>query len=159
MRLPSSAFNGTLLWTSPNGTTYTSNTVSFTNVVDGDNAVEGNWTLDISFTNDCAAPLAPQNMNFTVNIDATLSTSDFNLEELVLFPNPTKNSVTIKGMKSTKDLKVGIIDITGRVLLNQVDITTSNKEVKVDMSKLSSGTYFITLENNEFNTVKKVIKK
>ena len=58
--------------------------------------------------------------------------SDFNLEELVLFPNPTKNSVTIKGMKSTKDLKVGIIDITGRVLLNQVDITTSNKEVKVD---------------------------
>ena len=62
-------------------------------------------------------------------------------------------------MKSTKDLKVGIIDITGRVLLNQVDITTSNKEVKVDMSKLSSGTYFITLENNEFNTVKKVIKK
>lgn len=159
LRLPASAFNGTLLWTSPNGTTYTSNTVSFTNVVDGDNAVEGNWTLDISFTNDCAAPLAPQNMNFTVNIDATLSTSDFNLEELVLFPNPTKNSVTIKGMKSTNDLKVGIIDITGRVLLNQVDITTSNKEVKIDMSKLSSGTYFITLDSNDFSTVKKVIKK
>ena len=98
-------------------------------------------------------------MNFTVNIDATLSTSDFNLEELVLFPNPTKNSVTIKGMKSTNDLKVGIIDITGRVLLNQVDITTSNKEVKIDMSKLSSGTYFITLDSNDFSTVKKVIKK
>lgn len=159
LRLPATAFNGTLVWTSPNNTTYTSNTVSFTNIADGDTAVEGNWTLQISFTNDCGVTLAPQNMNFTVVIDPALSVDQFNLEQLVLFPNPTKNSVTIKGMKSTKDLKVGIIDITGRILLNQVDISTSDKEVKIDMSKLSSGTYFITLENNDFNTVKKVIKK
>jgi extracellular elastinolytic metalloproteinase len=159
LRLPASAFNGTLIWTSPNGTTYTTNTVSFSSVVDGDNAVEGNWTLQVSFTNDCAPALAPQNMNFTVVIDPLLSTSEFNLEQLVLFPNPTNSIVFIKGMKTTKDLKVGIIDITGRILLNQIDISTNDKEVKVDMSKLSSGTYFITLENNDFKTIKKVVKK
>ena len=159
LRLPASAFNGTLIWTSPNGTTYTTNTVSFSSVVDGDNAVEGNWTLQVSFTNDCAPALAPQNMNFTVVIDPLLSTSEFSLEQLVLYPNPTNSTVFIKGMKSTKDLKVGIIDITGRILLNQVDVSTNDKEVKVDMSKLSSGTYFITLENNDFKTIKKVVKK
>ena len=62
-------------------------------------------------------------------------------------------------MKSTQDFKVSILDITGRVLVKQVAITKNNNEVKIDMSRLSSGTYFITLDSNNFNVVKKVIKE
>ena len=159
LRLPATAFNGTILWTGPDNTTYTTNSVNFTNITDNDAAIEGAWTAQASFTNDCGSSLAPQMINFTVVIDPLLSTDDFNLNNVVLYPNPTKSTISIKGMKSVQDLKVSILDITGRVLVNQVNISKSNNEVKIDMNQLSSGTYFITLDSDNFNVVKKVIKE
>jgi hypothetical protein len=72
LQLPDTAFVGTLLWTAPNGTQYTTNTVNFSGVAAGDTTVEGNWTVVPTFTLDCPGSTGDQTINFTVAISATI---------------------------------------------------------------------------------------
>ena len=157
--IPSNVYQGTVLWTAPNGTTYTTDTIGFTNVTDNDTAVEGNWTAQFSFTNDCGNTLAPQVLNFVVDVDGILGVEDFSINQITLFPNPTKSSITITGLQSMQDVKISVIDIMGRVLSNDVSINAESKNrMTVNMSQLSSGTYFIEIKSNDSRTIKKVIK-
>jgi hypothetical protein len=159
LTIPSSAFNGTVLWTAPNGTTYSTSTVSFTNIQDNDTAVEGNWSAEFTFTNDCGNTLAPQIINFIVDIDGSLGVTSFDLDKISLFPNPTKSRVTITGLKNLSETNISIIDIMGRILSNNVTVNEiSANTISLDMSQLSSGTYFIEIKSKENRTVKKLIK-
>ncbi len=159
LRIPNASFNGTIVWTGPNGTTYSNNSVSFTSIVDGDPAIEGNWNAQVSFTNDCGNAFAPQSIDFIIDIDAALSVSDFALSQIALFPNPTNNSVTISGLQQLQDVTINVIDIMGRVLSNNVTINAQSKDrMTVNMSNLSSGTYFLEIKSQDNRTVKKVIK-
>jgi hypothetical protein len=159
LTIPSSAFNGTVLWTAPNGATFTTSTVSFTNIQDNDTAVEGNWSAEFTFTNDCGNTLAPQIINFIVDIDGALGVTSFDLDQILLFPNPTKNRVTITGLKNLSETNISIIDIMGRILSNNVTVNEiSANRISLDMSQLSSGTYFIEIKSKENRTVKKLIK-
>ena len=163
LRIPASVFDGVAVWTAPNGTEYNSNVVNLTNLIDGDTAVDGVWSLDVAFTNDCpSSTFALQNMTFTVNVDPTLSI-DENIKNIIddfsVFPNPTSGLLNIFTSKNIKDAKISIFDVTGRVLLNQVNIQQVNNNRKtVDMSNLAVGAYFISIEYNNLKTVKRVIK-
>lgn len=159
LRLPATAFDGTLVWTGPNAVTYTSNSLSFTSVADNDVAVEGAWTVQASFTNDCGSSFTPQVVNFTVNIDASLSLLDNNINEFSVFPNPTNGIVTVSGLNKSKSLNLQLIDITGRVVYAKVVKTNNQNKIEINMSSLSTGTYFIQIESDYNKTVKKIIKR
>lgn len=159
LRLPASAFDGTLIWTGPDATTYTTNSLSFNAVADNDPAVEGSWTVQASFTNDCGSSLAPQAINFTVNVNATLSVQDNVFDEFKVFPNPTNGIVTISGLNKSNTLNIQLIDISGRVIYTKNLKTINQNKTELDMSDLSTGTYFIQIETDINKTVKKIIKR
>jgi hypothetical protein len=71
------------------------------------------------------------------------------IEEILVYPNPVKNSFVVKGNNGLWQ-KINLIDNTGKLIsLNAEKINA--EEVKIDISKykLSSGWYILSLENND----------
>lgn len=68
-----------------------------------------------------------------------------------VFPNPATEYFVVNAQRGT----ASIIDITGKVLVSQ-DLTLSNT---INVSNLSTGVYFVKVENNEGMTVQKVVIK
>lgn len=159
LRLPASAFNGTLIWTGPDAATYTTNSLSFNAVADNDPAVEGAWTVQASFTNDCGSSFAPQAINFTINVNPSLSVEDNTFNDFKVFPNPTNGIVTISGLNNSNTLNIQLVDISGRVIYRKELKTINQNKTELDLSGLSTGTYFIQIETDLNKTVKKIIKR
>ncbi|MEH6763990.1 MAG: T9SS type A sorting domain-containing protein [Aequorivita antarctica] len=87
-----------------------------------------------------------------------LSTSDFQKNEFLLYPNPAKDKLFLSATNPTENLKVKIFNIEGKLLSNQ-EIELQN-QTSIDVSNLSSGMYFLNIEDESGKMeVKKFIKE
>lgn len=84
----------------------------------------------------------------------SLSTDDFNVASIALYPNPTKNEFTVK---SASDLKsVQIFDVQGRLLETHVGTST---EMQVSLHSKSKGVYFVKAISEKGNAVIRIVKE
>lgn len=83
----------------------------------------------------------------------TLGTSEsiFDSNDIVVYPNPTANYINI--ISKDKIKKISIYSLNGSQI-----IIKSNKN-NVDLKDLPSGSYFLQVETENGNFVKKIIKK
>jgi hypothetical protein len=99
--------------------------------------------------------------DYSINItNATLNLNTFNETNVLIYPNPFKNTLYIK-LINNNSLDLQVIDITGRVITNVPDITPVNNLIELQtISNLSAGTYFVKLTDKALNTsiIKRVIK-
>ncbi|GAK91461.1 hypothetical protein JCM19298_2747 [Nonlabens ulvanivorans] len=92
--------------------------------------------------------------NFTVS-DATASLEDFSSNHLSLYPNPANNMMSIKSDTVSMN-NLSIVDMNGRELIN---LDLDNKLVKhLDISRLASGVYLMTVNTSQGNVTKRFIK-
>ena len=76
-----------------------------------------------------------------------------NEEPMFIFPNPSFNQITLVDIKIENDYTYSITDITGKICFQSKLI-----KKEIDISKLSSGLYFIRIENNNETKQAKFIK-
>ncbi|RYM34756.1 PKD domain-containing protein [Brumimicrobium glaciale] len=93
---------------------------------------------------------------FTINVSSTPNTVGLNNEvnlnlEVDIYPNPTSNQLSILTELSLN--KVTIFDFTGKILKTAIDGFD-----KIDVSDLSSGTYFIVLSTEKGSINKRFVK-
>jgi len=74
-------------------------------------------------------------------------------ENVSVFPNPTKNIISIKNIDRETAYK--IFNINGKIIIRGI-ISESNE---INIKEFSKGIYFIELENENMLTVRKIIKK
>ena len=79
-----------------------------------------------------------------------------------LFPNPARNmvSVIINGEDEIADVNLSILDLTGKVVLNNLIFNQikNGTEINIDVSSLANGVYFINLnDDKETKSTKKLI--
>lgn len=87
---------------------------------------------------------------------AALGTNDFALSQLVMYPNPATNNLTISSMDNT-EYEVSIVDIQGRILQTT---TLDSSETNINVSSLSTGMYQIVFSNDsKIVGSKKLIKQ
>ncbi|NQY07870.1 MAG: T9SS type A sorting domain-containing protein, partial [Flavobacteriaceae bacterium] len=154
--LPASAFSGTLVWTAPDLSTFTTNSVNLPSIVDA-GPYEGNWTVAITFTPNCGT--SPQVVNFAINVDPLLSIDDNEFNDLRVYPNPTDANIYITSSNNLENVSVSIVDISGRRLQNNFSPTQiSPNELSLDMSQLATGTYFLILNDDQNRSVRTIIK-
>ena len=99
-----------------------------------------------------ASPECPAGIFDFVN---SLSTNDFieiPTQDLLLYPNPVKNTLSFKS--DSKIEKLIISDLTGKVIKMQ---TTNNKQI--DVEKLSKGIYIIEVISTQGKVKKKFLKE
>ena len=85
-----------------------------------------------------------------------LGVDDISAEAMVnIYPNPTNNSVSIEYNLELGPVKIELIDARGRIIET---FNPSDHKVKINMSTLASGIYFIRLSSETSSTFRKVIK-
>ncbi|KUJ52763.1 M1 family aminopeptidase [Chryseobacterium sp. JAH] len=107
------------------------------------------------FTETVAFPIASVEFNYeyqileknsTVTQDNTLSTYDIKLDQFAIYPNPAKDELFVSGLKRQTEYSIYTSD--GRL------VKKGKTEKKIDVSTLSSGVYFIDIEQAKFKFVK-----
>lgn len=81
--------------------------------------------------------------------------------EVSIAPNPATSFVTVKLdlNEAAKDVKIGIMDMTGRIL-NVINVGATQKEnVQVDVSNYAPGTYFMTILTEKSFSPLKFVKQ
>ncbi len=105
----------------------------------------------------CAEPLTVTTQiindeNCTVNVSEQL------LNSFTVFPNPTKNNLTIKTANALLDTEIIISDFRGRIVLKK-SVLITNTALNIDVSNLENNIYFITLINQQNKSTQKFVKK
>lgn len=86
-------------------------------------------------------------------IDSSLSNSEFEKNGFSLYPNPAKNSFSVKSGTSELIKTVLVYDLSGKMLLSK-KVIISNNETTISTENLTSGIYLVTIETtngNKFN--------
>ena len=76
------------------------------------------------------------------------------MAQLKYFPNPVDSELNITYVEEVT--KVEVFTITGQKVLSS---NYQSNEVKVDLSRLSSGTYLVRIDTEKASQFVKVIKK
>lgn len=93
---------------------------------------------------------------FQTEFVETLSVASFESARFKLFPNPTKDEVTIQLANSNFETgKVNIYNIQGKLILK--DINIQEHASSLDISNLESGLYFVALTVGNSSSVQKLI--
>lgn len=85
----------------------------------------------------------------TVNIEPLLD-----LKMLATFPNPTNGLVSVWLPSETVFQKLSLFDLKGRLVISE---TNFNSSTKLNLSNLSNGIYFLRLESNGQQIIRKIV--
>ncbi len=100
-------------------------------------------TLDIGYVGSQVH--CKDTLLFQLGNNTTVEEIDFN-KILKIYPNPAKEQLTIIGLDKLNINKIEIFDISGKVL-KTIDVYQTSEELKINISDLNEGIYFIKLEN------------
>ncbi|WP_130734265.1 peptide-N-glycosidase F-related protein [Flavobacterium sp. J27] len=82
-----------------------------------------------------------------------LSTEDFNITTIDIYPNPTTNFINVKS--SIVVTSVELLDLEGRVLTSQI---VNGYDCKYDLSTMAKGIYFLKVNADQNSQIEKIIK-
>lgn len=76
-------------------------------------------------------------------------------------PNPAKTALKISFTPESTDLSTSfvVLDITGKICLSVKNVQLQNKEALLDISKLTSGIYFVKIQTKDSNQIVKFVKE
>ena len=80
--------------------------------------------------------------------------SEIKNNKIKVYPNPFNDYITIS-IGNDKLSEVSITDIVGKVVVNKKYF---DETFKIDLSTLSTGTYIVTIKNNNTVTTEQIIK-
>ncbi len=110
------------------------------------------FTQSISFT-IASILFDPESDLISKNNSVLLDTNEFELDtEIILYPNPTSNTITIEKPNSLEVNTIRIYNVLGQLLLEQQWSSTLN------LTSIASGLLFIQLETNEGIINKSMLK-
>lgn len=97
--------------------------------------------------------------DYTINITKTLNTNTVALKsDIELYPNPVKSKLYLKAENNIlANSSIKIYNLNGKLVLT--DEINSNGSHAIDVSSLTSGMYFILIENEKISHSLKFIKQ
>ncbi len=93
------------------------------------------------------------------NVNVTVTTSVNNPEfdnAISVYPNPAKDVVNVRvNLVDSKNLQFTVTDLSGKQILS-ANAKGNNFTQRIDVSKISAGTYFLKIESEGKTSVKKI---
>jgi hypothetical protein len=132
-------------WHNQNGPIAGANSHIFTPTESGDyfiTVVVGNCQFQLTSNTVSFMPSSVENLSNSVSV----------------FPNPTYDYIEIHGIISKNTVHYSIIDANGRkVKRGSIPLESVNKPFKINLSNLSSGVYWLSLDTDESNLYTKIL--
>ena len=91
-------------------------------------------------------------------VDGSLSSAEFSMDEVSIYPNPTKGVFTVS-YGSLNPEKIEIFDVTGKNILTLEGNLLSDSATQINLEKAAIGVYFVKISNDNNQIVKRIIKK
>jgi hypothetical protein len=140
----SSANFATFQWTAPSsGTVYLYSTGLGVNNANGDNGDKQ------AFYNLVLTP-AP----------LSISETNININEVTLYPNPSKEDAIINfSLSKHSQILINITDLNGKIVSSQMneEANAGSYSKKLDLSDLNDGTYFVKIKSDDNSVTKKLV--
>lgn len=96
--------------------------------------------------------------DYTVNVVTALSVSENEFEAFSLFPNPNNGSFRLKLQSNSKDnINIEICDLRGRKVFKRNYENTLNFDQTIELKKVASGLYLITVSDGQIKTTKRLV--
>lgn len=89
-----------------------------------------------------------------ISVQTTLGTADFDLKNVVAYPNPVKDILNISLVQNI--MAVSLYNVLGQEIQKKL---YDSKEITIDFSNLLAGTYFVKVTSNDGVKTLKVIKE
>ncbi len=139
--------NGALQWQKTLGGTDDDQAISILQTIDGGYVVSGgSSSIDGDITSG-------QTGWWLVKLGPDLATTDFQQQNITLFPNPATNKLHLQTANNISLDKITITDLTGKVVLTQTSNTT-----QVNVELLASGMYIIEAVSGDEKLISKFLK-
>jgi hypothetical protein len=94
--------------------------------------------------------------NFLIN--GTLSSQNFELQNVVVYPNPSKGIFNIS-LGNLQPETIEVYDVMGKLIMKKNAISVTNFQTSIDLSAVAQGIYFIKISANGQNSVKRIVKE
>ncbi len=95
---------------------------------------------------------------FSISFDNGLGIQDYSIGEIVAYPNPAKDIVTIEfDNNESENLEIEMYDITGAILYKDSFDTKGLYTKEINVSKFPAGVYFINIKSELGMSSKKII--
>ena len=119
----------------------------------------GNYNVVFYWHNDATGgenpPAAIDNISISLNGGVPpVGIDEVEAADIVLFPNPATSNVTLRGVEAGS--QVSVVDMNGRMVR---DFKAANDNVRIDVSNLAKGAYFVRVVNGNTNAIRKLIVK
>lgn len=88
-------------------------------------------------------------------ITGVLSNDSFEMNQVSIFPNPSKGLFTIS-LGDTISNKIEVYDLTGKVILSKFE--NFQNQTSIDLTNASDGVYFVKIVTENSEIVKRIIK-
>lgn len=111
---------------------------------------------DIADLEPCDAIGYGEVENYKINVQAAASVNDFFAKNISISPNPASDFFSLTSNTSLID-NVKVTDLNGRVVKNIVVNSLSSTEVNI--SDLTAGMYFVTVQTDNGSGSTKIVKK
>jgi hypothetical protein len=93
-------------------------------------------------------------------LDCILGVDDLELNNIVMYPNPATQQVSIAFDASFIDsLEVTITNSLGQTLQKVNETSNGSSIISLNVSSLNTGLYFVTIKNGNQSTTKKLLVK
>lgn len=94
-----------------------------------------------------------------VSVDGLLGTEQHSILDtnFIVYPNPASEFISISNSKNILVKTIKIVDLNGRVV-KQLDYNNVTN-IQINVSELTSGVYFMTINSDQGTTTKKIVKK
>ena len=119
---------------------------------------EANIIFRIVFHSDGAENYEGVIVDDFVITGTSLGVDDYDATDFIVYPNPSSGIFNIKLQNNQTNLKVNVIDVSGKRVF-QSDIISNENNYQLDLSNLSIGIYFLNLQGSNYKTTKKIIIK
>ncbi len=92
--------------------------------------------------------------NYTYSDIKSVNFKSLENSDLLIYPNPTKNMVTLSGSALNSNQQIILYNSLGQNVTSNISITTENGNIVLDLSVLSNGLYFIKTQNSTHKVTK-----
>ena len=89
-------------------------------------------------------------------INSTLSNDTEVLENIAIYPNPSKGKITLSNIKNIDLKSAKIYNVLGR-LVKDIPVEKGVSKLNIDLSHLSKGIYLLSLKSADKSTTKKLV--
>lgn len=117
----------------------------------------GDWQIAMAdFYNGDTGTLNSWSIDLCSTTITNLSTEEFSLSGLSIFPNPNNGQFTIK-FNNAKDVKLEVYDVRGRAVLSEDYNVSGQFNETINLGSVQSGMYLLKVNNGGKIITKKII--